>query len=824
MICLSAIQSALNESKVLGVEIDSNVLHEAKACVHRLQTIDIKKALYHAAIDIPISQLSELIMKAEHLQLDPGNSLLQTIRRISEKNEMQQLILRLRGAVSTGNDHLFRKTFNVLSRYDRKQFTSIDRALFVGVLMQYICYACYRSHLDADSYKSIAKQIRHAIACCLSFHVETESIQLANLVVKQQLHSRGGMWAILTPFIGKQANSFICLIDGMFPSGSPTGSPTFGSDRKLGVSTSAATTVQASTTTILQFFDDQRYGQHLSPFYSIEKYPFLRVKSNKKGSGLIGIFFSSNKANATGAAANSQQALMMFTNNRLKKSLLNDELQNQLYSNLYQQWPDIFHQPNPSLNQQVCLRLFEEIQIVMHDRSIDSLKGIGAMALLDKANSTKNSAKNKAISRLTTIPSVVIDIIRLARQNPVYCDEIYLQLCKQLTGNDVTHSRLHGWCLFTLFLHSFPMTFDLIPFLKNFISFAGGSEAAKLSFASNKTINDPSVSFLTGDRERGIDGLNDLEAEQIQSSQDLIIEADALDFIVQLASYCTKLINKIEQSFISKNSSSPDRATTAFVTSNDSQDMAATYRNMNMSSKDIGAMQRRDPSIKGDISQVVSRSESDGMICTMKFHTPTLEVVSRVLNRLSINFEVLLMTGSLYRFEVRYGEIDTPLSILSLLFNRIIGGGRVLKSFSEYYGLKKNLSKSPNVWTDFLLKQFRGMMFYLDEGSDNIFGERSHDNENVSVGIRGGGRGLPTSELKDIPIQVDDIHRVDWDHDFVWDLLLASVPILQDSNAMDENESDDLRDDLTDYEDRLRQQRLQVRRSMHMSIAYLLIC
>jgi hypothetical protein len=606
---IASIEQGYAEAKLYHVEVDESIDREARSCMHALRTKDIKRSLHLASIEVPIAYLPEIIATAEKLYFDPGNSLLQSIRRLSEKSELQQLIIRMRGGVISSNDYLVRKTFHALTKYDRKQFTSQDRGAFIAVVIQYISYQCYRSYLDAESFRSIVKQLRHAIACCLSFHIETEAIQLANLVAKQKLLSSG-----------QQTASAAMM--------------------------AAATSIQASTTTILQLFDDQRYSQYLHPQYSIEKYPHLRVKSTQKGSGLMSLFVKSSST-ASSNNLNTQIAVMMYSDTKIKKSLLSDEI---ILTN----------------DQNILIKAFDKLLIVMKNLSADAA-------------------------------SHAADLIKFGTSNSRFADELYLQLCKQLTGNPSSSSRLQGWCLFSIYLHSFPMSYDLIPYLKNFISYAAGAESATISITSARATSPASADAA------------------VDSPTDQVADAEVIDSIVQIASYCTKLLNKIEQGFVTNSSTT-------------------------------------------NPSGVASASAS-AMVSTTIFTPLSSSVITRILSRQSVSFEVLLMTGSLYRFEVRYGEVDTPLTILSMLYTRMIGGGRVLKALSEYYGLRRNVSKSPNLWMDFLLKQFRGMMFYLDEGSDiKSFGMKS------SV----------TNTMDELPGQADDMHRLEWNHDFIWDLFLAT--------------------------------------------------
>jgi hypothetical protein len=65
---------------------------------------------------------------------------------------------------------------------------------------------------------------------------------------------------------------------------------------------------------------------------------------------------------------------------------------------------------------------------------------------------------------------LVTDMIDAAIKIPPLRDEIYMQLCKQLTRNPSFTSRFKGWLLFSILLHGFPPSLQLVLYIENFIS------------------------------------------------------------------------------------------------------------------------------------------------------------------------------------------------------------------------------------------------------------------------------------------------------------------------------------------------------------------
>jgi len=79
-----------------------------------------------------------------------------------------------------------------------------------------------------------------------------------------------------------------------------------------------------------------------------------------------------------------------------------------------------------------------------------------------------------------------------------------------------------------------------------------------------------------------------------------------------------------------------------------------------------------------------------------------------------VTIEVVLMTGAVYHIPVRFGDMDTPFGVLSLLYVRMVAcesdqeveeQGGTTERF-EY----RNLTSEQK--TDVLLSVFRGFVFY----------------------------------------------------------------------------------------------------------------
>ena len=115
-----------------------------------------------------------------------------------------------------------------------------------------------------------------------------------------------------------------------------------------------------------------------------------------------------------------------------------------------------------------------------------------------------------------------------------------------------------------------------------------------------------------------------------------------------------------------------------------------------------------------------------------------------------MSFKITLMTGSEYEFCVKYGEIDTPYSLLPMLYGRLLGGDAELRHIVETYKLRsRHRGGLAQAWQDWLLTLFRGTAFY----------------------IVGEGEEEQMSSLHDLPVQPEDGVMCEWDADILWQLI-----------------------------------------------------
>ncbi|KAJ1385912.1 MyTH4 domain-containing protein, partial [Ochromonadaceae sp. CCMP2298] len=74
-----------------------------------------------------------------------------------------------------------------------------------------------------------------------------------------------------------------------------------------------------------------------------------------------------------------------------------------------------------------------------------------------------------SVYRVVDIPSLVLDLVGAADRLPYIRNELYFQLCKQLTDNPNPRSWLRGWLLMSIYLHYFTPTHDALQYVRNFV-------------------------------------------------------------------------------------------------------------------------------------------------------------------------------------------------------------------------------------------------------------------------------------------------------------------------------------------------------------------
>lgn len=112
---------------------------------------------------------------------------------------------------------------------------------------------------------------------------------------------------------------------------------------------------------------------------------------------------------------------------------------------------------------QISIQIFDILLVIMGDRNIDLLK---------KINDKHVNIRKENMTSVTLATDLIMLLIK---SDKTVQEEAYLQLCKQLScntngpTNPTLDSRLKGWLLFSLYLHYFVPSGNIILYLAHFI-------------------------------------------------------------------------------------------------------------------------------------------------------------------------------------------------------------------------------------------------------------------------------------------------------------------------------------------------------------------
>jgi len=109
--------------------------------------------------------------------------------------------------------------------------------------------------------------------------------------------------------------------------------------------------------------------------------------------------------------------------------------------------------------------LFKALQAVMGDILIAKYK-------------PRSKDLDNLLQKREDIAYIAVDLCSAGRERPYLRDELYIQCFKQLQNNPFVLSRLRGWLLLTLYLHAFPPSAALLPYMKHHLAHLSTVEAA----------------------------------------------------------------------------------------------------------------------------------------------------------------------------------------------------------------------------------------------------------------------------------------------------------------------------------------------------------
>ena len=372
-----------------------------------------------------------------------------------------------------------------------------------------------------------------------------------------------------------------------------------------------------------------------------------------------------------------------------------------------------------------ALDAFKALQVVMTDRPLQTCLNIRSSLFSDL------KPDDADFSVLAT------RIVEVGINAPLLRDELYVQMCKQLNSNPSIKSLTAGWTLLAVYLHCFGPSSDFFPYLKNFMFQQSVQPISALSASTNTSSAQSAASAKRSTIKNRLTmtaRLSMLTSSRASASPQADINANTTDEekkkLKKLIDYANKILPWTEEE-----------------------------------------MQMGIHGFKSEISFV------------------DVQLMNSVMHSTRLNLKIGMLTGSVYEISFCFGEIANVFSILTILFDQIIGkcyaevdtmktmpnvkeekskdtisseappthGGKrgpaprvsvLERSSSTFYGDRSSAYgfKHP----DIIAKCFRGFCFYDD-----------HDlTENL--------------DAKTIPVQPSHSHSIPWNRDIIWDMLQRS--------------------------------------------------
>jgi hypothetical protein len=594
---LATIAAVMEQVKMMRLQINFQVAMVAESLTRNYNLNKVKLSLKEAILSTPKAQLEVPIRKCEGYYMDPQNPLLQKLVSLTQMSELTVAISRVQDFVSGASScmafsafgsPMFRRVYNFLNRFDMKRFSAQDRRLLISVILQFCGTALMSSYLMGDSLPNLTRLIKHGLTCCSHFHVETEPMQLARLSVGLCSRSLGGDIGEAELVVrGENRQDFSVFAE-----------------------------------------DNSICGQP-NPIYAVDKYNLLNLATENVTGGLLSTFMRRPSLTHTAKGHSDAVALVSFTATSITKSLLR-----------FQSAGSKDKQNSDGVSQSEVCRLFEALQVVMGDKALSTIE------------SNKSAIKASLITgKHTDVVEVAMELISAGIKITSLADELYLHVCKQLSGNPNPRSTEQGWKIMSLYLHYFAPSEHFLPYLQNYIR-----TALKKCIFGRRLIQLPLASGVHAE-------VTDPQHEDYENIDDGLI-------IYNLLNYCIQLLAVIEMSYrTAKNSTSQQPAS---------------------------------------LTPLNSTSNAGSSFVPKKLHRRDVEFV--LVPKTSTFVEVILMTGSKYRMSCQYGELTNPVSLALQTYLRYTG-----LSFSQLFDAlrrkKAHICADSEACDSTLLRSFTTSLF-----------------------------------------------------------------------------------------------------------------
>ena len=684
---LPLITRMIDLAKKTDILIDFSLLNEAKSVLHRLRGNNLKRDLYFTSKLVLRSQLAGLVSLADELSVDPDILSYRTVRILAQLSEIDQNLLSARGALCIHDDYLFTKAFVAILRFDPLQLSSIQKYQLVALVLQHCGYRIQKHIYNGYPLKQMISSIRRALNCCTQLLVETESMDLARLMI---LFMQKKMTMMMkAPKSDINPKSSIIIFN------------TFKVDHNRRVVADATYDKAAN---IASYITELGQSALIDSHFDISKYPRLRIASSSSSSSSS---YSEQKTTEIRSMFKLRRrksdfhAVMSFSTVPITKSLL--KLDNISSSSSSSSEANDYYK--------LSIEAFQILLCIMGDKAVSTL---GSSIIL--SDSPKTISQLSVYQSMAWLTMDLITAITTRYNNDDdhhhhhLRDECYFQLAKQVSENPNINSRIHGWLLMSIYLHSFRPSTDAFQYIKNFIHSSEQSMARELVTPSTNAAGD-------------------VDTDDDKDDQQLLYD---IQKVLNIISYCKLSINQMQE----------------------------------------------DNSNEGN---------SNNKQPKLSLSKPLIE---RIYSQEGLSFEVIAMTGSIYRFSIPYGQCSTIASILLLLYDQMCPDDEYFHcmhySFQQAIDDDPGISPSSSSSSDTNIAAMDHASNYFSNDSKlkrvmNLFRGYSLYTANQNDY----DESLTDIVLEHIPVQPKMKHVIDFDRDIQWDLLCLHV-----SQSIAINESD----------------------------------
>jgi hypothetical protein len=379
-----------------------------------------------------------------------------------------------------------------------------------------------------------------------------------------------------------------------------------------------------------------------------------------------------------------------------------------------------------AINPRLHLEAFNILLAIMGDKPITSLARPAKGTVL----------QNKSIS----LGNAVLDIIDAASNRyPIMRNELYFQLVKQLTENPRKRSWVRGWLLMTLYLHSFAPSVEALPYVRNYVE------------VSLKSVVNDVHTLVSRALHEQTQGGGDASPTKVPTSAASVVgsvteeDISATKYCSKVISYCSSLLSRMEIMLHNNKAAYHDSTGSPLLYK---PIVASTSANFEMENTSELAPNLSAP------------------------------LIERAYEQKGLDFEIALMTGSVIKFSVPYGQCSTPFSFLQYLYDKLLpedayferthhtfqqsedaiadvrsdrGGTNAAAQFAAAPALGSSYL-SPEMKAHRVMALFRGFALYSLQESD-------YNDERTDI------------DMQRVPVQPDYSQCMDWTKDLQWDLL-----------------------------------------------------